>query len=468
MLPLELAGPRAAPCRMAGPFGRMLGAEKSFSMRLSQKGTRPARYRSGAGAMLGSYFARPKPWNTEAASFLAVQNRIIPGQTRGRRHLTSCCIVPSASLPLAEHANIGSHTHVRTDGTCCTGISVAGKGGARIAFGTAKSQGRKTVMEDRLSVVPNLWCDVDKASTSSGFPGCSFAGVFDGHHGNLAADIASEKLVEAILARGPLKKSKSMSHLASQHLEGPSNAKSQRWWVSKESVDTADELHYRNIKILLERAYHDVDDMILTTARNRPIRKQDMSGTTALCCVRLEEELYLANAGDSRAVLCRDQQAIRLTHDHKTDHATERQRILLEGGWINLDRNGVERVTIPARGPLERAHGLSVTRGLGDLYFKEPYPFLIAQPEVYKEVLTPKDSFIIMGTDGLWSRLDDQAVVDVALGVMQDHLKKGQDAHEVANAIARSVVDAAFAAGATDNISTIIMFIDGATKLAQT
>jgi hypothetical protein len=53
--------------------------------------------------------------------------------------------------------------------------------------------------------------------------------------------------------------------------------------------------------------------MVLTDARRQGTR----DGATALVVLRLGGVLYSAHAGDSRAVLCRDGAAHRLTEDHK-------------------------------------------------------------------------------------------------------------------------------------------------------
>jgi serine/threonine protein phosphatase PrpC len=55
-------------------------------------------------------------------------------------------------------------------------------------------------------------------------------------------------------------------------------------------------------------------------------------GSTALVSVILQDKLYLANLGDSRAVLSRNGKAERLTSDHKPLTRYERKRIRDLGG----------------------------------------------------------------------------------------------------------------------------------------
>jgi serine/threonine protein phosphatase PrpC len=44
-----------------------------------------------------------------------------------------------------------------------------------------------------------------------------------------------------------------------------------------------------------------------------------MDGSTAVVSVLLEDTLWTANVGDSRAILCRDCKAVALTEDHSPE-----------------------------------------------------------------------------------------------------------------------------------------------------
>ncbi len=56
-------------------------------------------------------------------------------------------------------------------------------------------------------------------------------------------------------------------------------------------------------------------------------------------------ELWVANAGDSRAVLCRKGQALALSEDHKPQSEAERNRITAAGGFVS-DVGGVSRCAL--------------------------------------------------------------------------------------------------------------------------
>lgn len=129
------------------------------------------------------------------------------------------------------------------------------------------------------------------------------------------------------------------------------------------------------------------------------------SGTTAIVVWYFcGKELVVANAGDSRAVLCRAGQAVALSHDHKPLQARERQRIEGAGGFINS---------------MGRVNGnLNLSRCIGDLKYKQ-HPnlspanqIITAQPDLQKFPLGVFDDFVILGCDGIWDCLSNQEAVD--------------------------------------------------------
>lgn len=78
-------------------------------------------------------------------------------------------------------------------------------------------------------------------------------------------------------------------------------------------------------------------------------------GCTANVILITPDTYYIANAGDSRSVLCRDGKAINLSYDHKPELAEEEARIKKAGGVITMGRvNG----------------GLNLTRSFGDFDYK--------------------------------------------------------------------------------------------------
>jgi len=116
-------------------------------------------------------------------------------------------------------------------------------------------------------------------------------------------------------------------------------------------------------------------------------------------------ELYVANAGDSRCVLCRSGKAVELSQDHKPEDVPEMQRIVKAGGEVTSDGrvNG----------------GLNLSRALGDHMYKQnmllqPQDQMIsALPDIRHVTLDPEeDEFMVLACDGIWNFMTSERVVD--------------------------------------------------------
>ena len=90
------------------------------------------------------------------------------------------------------------------------------------------------------------------------------------------------------------------------------------------------------------------------------------AGCTAVVAVVKGSELWVANAGDSRAVLCRGGQALALSEDHKPQSETERNRITAAGGFVS-DVGGVSRLETSASSYLVTVMKLLNHTASGDL-----------------------------------------------------------------------------------------------------
>ena len=104
--------------------------------------------------------------------------------------------------------------------------------------------------------------------------------------------------------------------------------------------------------------------------------KLDKSGSCGIMAIVMGNECYLANIGDSRAVLSADggRFSYNLSRDHKPVDSSEQKRILMTGGRIY--RTEMSPITptadvSPIYGPLRVYPGkLSVSRTFGDLEAK--------------------------------------------------------------------------------------------------
>lgn len=154
----------------------------------------------------------------------------------------------------------------------------------------------------------------------------------------------------------------------------------------------------------------------------------DFSGTTFVCAVIRDNELWVANIGDSR-VSCgiRDSSkphgflARNISEDHKPDSPGEKERILAAGGRVFAVQyddgiDGPQRVWL---GNMD-IPGLAMGRSLGDTIAHSAG--VSSEPEIFRETIDPGSmAFLVGASDGLWEFLSDQDVVDmIAKGNGQD------------------------------------------------
>ena len=158
----------------------------------------------------------------------------------------------------------------------------------------------------------------------------------------------------------------------------------------------------------------------------------DNCGSTACVCIVRQEfghkVLYIANVGDTRAVISKNGQAERLSIDHRGSDHMEQERIRQCGGFIVDNRVG---------------GSLAVTRAFGDHCLKSQG--VIPKPYINKHVLRPFDKFLIVATDGVWDTLEDQDVVNLC----NDNFSAQQ--------ICQSVVRESINKGSKDNTTAIVI-----------
>lgn len=128
----------------------------------------------------------------------------------------------------------------------------------------------------------------------------------------------------------------------------------------------------------------------------------DMKGCTANVMLIKKGIIYVANAGDSRAVMGKGGKCTALSSDHKPDNEAEMQRVMKAGGAViegRVDGN------------------LNLSRALGDLRYKtnkslKPEEQMItSNPDVLKQPLAGVD-FVVMGCDGVYETKTSEEIVN--------------------------------------------------------
>ncbi|CAG9335687.1 unnamed protein product [Blepharisma stoltei] len=204
------------------------------------------------------------------------------------------------------------------------------------------------------------------------WPNCSFFGLYDGHGGKACSNFLRENLHHYII-NDPL------------FPEFPKQA--------------------------ILRGFSQAETEFLKLAKET----NEKAGSCALVVLIVGKMCYIANLGDSRAVISayKGQQAISITRDHKPDDPEEQARIYQNGGSIYYNPNSkhiIYRVS-PGR--------LSVSRTIGDIDAKDPAyggnPYVLsAIPEVKSFKIKKGHDFIMMGCDGIFDVMSSKDVVSAA------------------------------------------------------
>ena len=187
------------------------------------------------------------------------------------------------------------------------------------------------------------------------------------------------------------------------------------------NLDTPKEIY----KILKSNKFQIITNIFLDA--DLQIRKQkfnvEMSGTTAVLVIELDEHIICANTGDSRAILIYDDsndkslsntKIFNLSIDAKPDLPNEKKRIYECGGVVEQVIDETDETVGPYRIWKKGATypGLAISRTIGDSDAKKIG--VIANPEFIEYTITPQTKYIIACSDGIWEFLKNEEVMKIA------------------------------------------------------
>lgn len=229
--------------------------------------------------------------------------------------------------------------------------------GHGIRYGVSAMQGWRMEMEDAHV------CEVELPFAKDS----CFFGVFDGHAGPKVAQYCSANLLKTI----------------------------QECYQEAKNADD-------RIKAAIHKGFIELDKSM----RNKEpwSNSEDRSGTTAVSALVTPEHIYLGNCGDSRAILCREENKLEFaTTDHKPYNDSERNRIEKAGGTVMMQRvNG----------------SLAVSRALGDFDYKRSTnlsdieQLVSPEPDIIKiDRDLSKDHFLLLACDGIFDVMNNEEVI---------------------------------------------------------
>uniref|UniRef100_A0A5B7AZP6 protein-serine/threonine phosphatase n=1 Tax=Davidia involucrata TaxID=16924 RepID=A0A5B7AZP6_DAVIN len=238
---------------------------------------------------------------------------------------------------------------------------------------------------------------------------------------------------------------------------------------------------------VIRKAFQATEEGFLSLVTKQWPMKPQIAAVGSCCLVGVicGGTLYIANLGDSRAVLGRLVKApgevlsIQLSAEHNVAIESVRQELHSlhpDDSQIVVLKHNVWRV----KGIIQ------ISRSIGDVYLKkaefnreplyakfrlrEPFrrPILSSEPSISVHKLQPHDHFIIFASDGLWEHLSNQEAVDI----VQNHPRSGSARRLVKTALQEAAkkremrysdlkkIDRGVRRHFHDDITVIVVFLD--------
>ena len=188
---------------------------------------------------------------------------------------------------------------------------------------------------------------------------------------------------------------------------------------------------------IITKAFLDCDDQI----KNEKFNAYE-SGTTCILVIHIGSHIICANVGDSRAIVVYDEQKndselkyleiAQLSIDYKPNLPEERNRILKAGGEIEQMKDFFGKGIGPYRVWMKGRDypGLAMSRSIGDLKAKEIG--VIPDPGIMEYDLCESSKYIIIGSDGVFEFLNNEAVKNIGKKYYLDN-NASELCHQVIN-----------------------------------
>ena len=329
------------------------------------------------------------------------------------------------------------------------------------AYGANTYQGTiRNYNEDRVSIIINM--NKPNNLKHSSWPKVSFFGIYDGHGGKGCAEYLRDNLHKFICEN---------------------------------------QYFPFNVPEAIKRGFHFAEnDFIRNHAKNNNNNTiLDKSGSCALIILLVDTKMYVANVGDSRAVmsinngkLCRQ-----ITIDHKPNSPEEQKRIINNGGKIyqtkttfntflsnnntnynnnnNYNNNSINnKKEINEEnnnnnlfiGPFRVFPGrLSVSRTIGDIEAKETNfggnpNVIISEPDIFiYDIIEDNIDFFIMGCDGIFDQLSSKEIFDCAWNVInngEELLNENNNIHSQCGKAVEFIIKSSMERKSFDNVTCLM------------
>ena len=314
----------------------------------------------------------------------------------------------------------------------------------------------KDYNEDKIIVVNQI-----KKPTSSKmktWPKISYFGIFDGHGGEGCAEFLKDNFLNYLL----------------ENKNFPFD-----------------------IKLALNETFEKIEEEFFKQKCGNTLEQSDRSGSCALVSLIFDNKIYIANLGDSRAIMSINggTKVKALTNDHKPSNPREYERAVKNGSKIYADDNDdpdrdVSKLNfIKDKTEFEKykksenskedivfreyPSDLAVMRTIGDIKAKKKEyggnpGTIINKPDIFIYDINSNDDFIIMGCDGIFDDLSNQDVANAAWFIYKNESKeKNYEIHELTQDACDIIIKYAMEKQTSDNLSCIVIGLEGLEKFLK-
>lgn len=356
-------------------------------------------------------------------------NKKVPKSTKARADPSSTVSLSSNPIQRSKTARASSFQSQAAAFSAASIKSSIKENGSVKGYAAVTAQGPvRDYNEDRVSIILNINKPMDRQSEI--WPKSSFFAVYDGHGGSACADFLRDNLHQFIT------RSLSFPYNPEQALiEGFAVA---------------------------EKTFNDYA---------KSLNPVETSGSCAVVLLVVGDMGYVANLGDSRAVMSgeRGKKVYCLSKDHKPGDLEEKNRIEAAGGQVYQSSVVVGSENL--LGPYRVLPGrLSVSRSFGDIEAKDPELggkdlVLLPVPDVKTFKIQKGYDFVVLASDGIFDKLSNREVTNLVIQNIEKH--QGNDIHRLCEIGVEAIIVAALSKKTKDNITVVMIALDGLVNKAK-
>ena len=336
-----------------------------------------------------------------------------------------------------------------------------------IRFAASGMKGWRVTMEDAHSCSPTIPVLTPNGDHTIELEDHSLYAVFDGHGGNLTSTYAGKHFLRIFAERTELRKyvmlpkdgNKGRSDvtgidLLRNALKGTfCDLDTELFRIQLEKNEQLRREEQKEAESKDDRNNGSGNSFLSSGGMDEKVkRKIERSGSTCVVVLLTPTHIICANAGDSRALLRRDNRSLPLSFDHKPSNLPEQERIGAAGGFVKAKRVDGD---------------LAVSRGLGDFSFKS---LTELSPHKQKVIFAPDilvyprdkahDEFILLACDGVWDVANNEQCGDLVQQVFDE-------GETDLGLVVEEVLDSCLEKNSRDNMTMILVCLPGIRMVAE-